>query len=277
MNLSSEEKRALRHKQKLLFSSGQFPLTGGAAGRKRALKKRRSPLKALGLGFAAFLILVIALVVLVTKAARADEGEPANAAAAKTAPAKTAPAKTEATATEPTKTEPRRIDVELEVRGERPGPSVVFIDGGRELLRRRMRALALEAGRDNASLGVAQNKPKGPPAEVRVLGVSVTDGLVLAPSVRRALTRAQESLGACWTGTGRKGLVRAEVTLGAAGVPERVRVLVDKTGAERGARVCAQQALSAARWPTPAPDDAGTARATVRVDLLVAPARSTSR
>ena len=72
--LNEEEKRALRDKQKLLFSSGQFPLQGGALARKRALRSRRSPLKTALAVVAGALLVLIALVVLLTRSAHAHAG-----------------------------------------------------------------------------------------------------------------------------------------------------------------------------------------------------------
>jgi len=247
MSLSSEEKRALRDKQKLLFSSGQFPLSGGAAARKRALRKRRSPLKTVAIAVVSFLVVVIALVLLVTKAARADEGAP------------------------PTKP----IDVEIEVRGERPAPSVVFVDGGNALLRQRMRELSLEAGRQNASL--AETKPPpGPPASARVLRASVEDGLLARALLDKALARLARDVGACWTGLETVGTLRLAATVGAGGRVASTTVLKDGTN-RRAAWTCAQQALAAARWPAPERDDAGVATARLVIDLRLAPARPGSR
>jgi hypothetical protein len=244
MSLSAEEKRALRDKQKLLFSSGQFPLTGGAAARKRALKKRRSPLKTLIIMVASFLLVVVALVILVTKAARADEGAP------------------------------KKIEVEVQVHGERPAPGVVFVGGGKELLRKRMRELSLEAGRPNASLG--QKPPAGPPATARVLRVAVDDGLFPRAALTKVIARVERGVGACWAGLEVAGRARFAVTVGAAGRVTRALVLADATK-RKTAWACAQQALIAARWPTPEADRAGATVADVVIDVRLAPARTRSR
>lgn len=69
-------------------------------------------------------------------------------------------------AAKPTRATPsHRIELELEVTGARPEPSVLFLDGGMELLRARMRALALEAGRPlvrHAPLPPARPRAKPP-------------------------------------------------------------------------------------------------------------------
>jgi hypothetical protein len=245
MGLSSEEKSALRSKQKLLFSSGQFPLQGGAAARRRALKKRRSPLKTLIIGFIAFFFVVVALVILVTKAARADGGVP------------------------------KKIEIEVEVRGERPTPGVVFVDGGRALLRKRMRELALEAGRPNASLDDT-TPPAGPPARVRVLGAFTERGLLPAVATRKAIARARTGIGACFAGLNKAGRVRLAVDLTAAGRVSRAQVLVDQTG-RKAAYACTQQALMAARWPTPTATAEGEQVARVVIDVALSPPRAASR
>lgn len=71
--LSDDEKRALRQKQRLLYSSGQFPLGGGGSGGSRRARRRMSPMKALLTGLTVGLLLLIGLVVLLTKAANASE------------------------------------------------------------------------------------------------------------------------------------------------------------------------------------------------------------
>ena len=64
--LSEDEKRALRQKQKLLYSSGQFPLRGNATKRPR---KRMTPLQAAAVGLVVVLGVVVALVAILTTAA----------------------------------------------------------------------------------------------------------------------------------------------------------------------------------------------------------------
>lgn len=69
--LSEDEKRSLRQKQGLLYSSGQFPLKGTHSGPSRRARRPMSPLKALVTGLAVGLLALVALVVLLTKAASA--------------------------------------------------------------------------------------------------------------------------------------------------------------------------------------------------------------
>lgn len=64
--LSEDEKRALRQKQKLLYSSGQFPLRSTTSGRRP--RKPMSPLKALALGVVVVLGVLVALVAILTTA-----------------------------------------------------------------------------------------------------------------------------------------------------------------------------------------------------------------
>jgi hypothetical protein len=245
--LNQEEKRALRDKQKLLFSSGQFPLQAGDLARRRALRKRRSPLKILIAGVVAVLFVLIALVILLTSQARADEGD-----------------------------KPRAVDFEVSVTGERPAPGVVFVDGGAQLLRKRMRALALEAGNPNASLDGGA-KTRRPPADVRVLRADVTSGLVDRRAIARATSRAARKLGACFAHVDDAQRVRATVVIGSAGRGLRVTRAGAraKSPSERAGVACLQATLSAARWPAPVADDTGAATATVVVDLLVRPGAQT--
>lgn len=71
--LSEDEKHALRQKQGLLYSSGQFPLVGGGkGGGSRRPRKRMSPLKALVTGVVIVLITIVGLVALLTSSARAE-------------------------------------------------------------------------------------------------------------------------------------------------------------------------------------------------------------
>jgi hypothetical protein len=66
MVLNREEKAALRQKQKLLYSSQQFPLVGGGVKRPR---KRIGTGKVVAAAAAAGLLILVALVVLLTRAA----------------------------------------------------------------------------------------------------------------------------------------------------------------------------------------------------------------
>lgn len=64
--LSEDEKRALRQKQKLLYSSGQFPLRGNTTKRPR---KRMGPLQVVLMGFVVVIGVAVALVAILTTAA----------------------------------------------------------------------------------------------------------------------------------------------------------------------------------------------------------------
>lgn len=70
--LSEDEKRALRQKQGLLYSSGQFPLVGNQHGRSRRARRPMSPVKMLVTGAIVLLLTVVGLVMLLTKSARAE-------------------------------------------------------------------------------------------------------------------------------------------------------------------------------------------------------------
>lgn len=63
--LNEEEKRALRQRQKLLYSSGQFPLRGDASRRPR---RRMSPLQMVLVGFVLVVGAAIALIAILTSA-----------------------------------------------------------------------------------------------------------------------------------------------------------------------------------------------------------------
>lgn len=65
--LNEDEKRALRQKQKLLYSSGQFPLRGNTTRRPR---RRMSPLQVLGVGFVVVVGVIVALVAILTSAGK---------------------------------------------------------------------------------------------------------------------------------------------------------------------------------------------------------------
>ncbi len=80
--LSEDEKRALRQKQRLLYSSGQFPLGGNHSGGSRRARRPLSPLKALLTGVVVVLVLLIGLVLLLTKSARAETLERSHVGAA---------------------------------------------------------------------------------------------------------------------------------------------------------------------------------------------------
>lgn len=64
--LTEDEKRALRQRQKLLYSSGQFPLRGNTTKRPR---KRMSPVQVVLVGLVLVVGAAIALIAILTTAA----------------------------------------------------------------------------------------------------------------------------------------------------------------------------------------------------------------
>jgi hypothetical protein len=137
---------------------------------------------------------------------------------------------------------------EIQVKGTRPAPSVIFVDGGTATLRKRMRDLAAEAKQDPLA------RPAAPKVKsrVRVLSRDATgawDGLTL----RRAATRVKDQASLC------AGKTRVKLEL-------RFRA-----GRLRGARIlggdvqvarCVAGAARGGRYPS------GAATATLELGLV---------